>query len=242
MAWFFTGEYKDRELGTYWSPQVRPIPAEEARFKAMGAQLALDIEARYLAGPNNGKLGVPDYPWFSGGGGSYPPLLEGWRWPIPEEPFRSQLLNHEDEIIDLVATQFGSWAISERVIDLIEAIEPGVHQYLPFELLQPDGSVHPAKRWLLNVCTRADIVDEEKSDVVRLKPPSDFKFGNNKNEFSLVVKAEEARKRALWFEWRYAGPAFGSPMVSDALWDSIKAAGIRGWQPHRAYKRHIEES
>lgn len=239
MAWFVTGEYKDPDLGTYWSPENKPIDAEMTRFEAMGKQLALEIEARYLAGPDKGKMGVPEFPWF--GSYKYPPLLEGWRWSIPDQPFRTQLVQHEEEIVDLVSTPFDSWAISERVIDMIESIEPGVHQYLPFELIQPDGSVHPAKRWLLNVCTRAEVVDEAKSDVVRLTPPSNFKFGNAKNDFYLVVKAEEARKRALWFEWRYHGPGYDSPMVGDALWNAIKAAGMHGWQPHYGYKRHIKE-
>jgi hypothetical protein len=121
---------------------------------------------------------------------------------------------------------------------MIEAIEPGVHQYLPFELLNPDGSVHTAKRWLLNVCTRAECVDTEKSNVRSLAEPTDFWFSDQFKGSHVVVKSSEARKRAIWYEWRYH--KLNGPMISDALWDAVKAAGIKGWQPAYATE-HMEE-
>jgi hypothetical protein len=236
MAWFVSVEYKDSELGTYWAPTKTVIESEEQRFKALGLTLAEEIEAEYMAGPRDRNS--VDYPWF-GAVYDYPPLLKGWRWPMQDKPFREQLEKYEEDIIDIIPA-FGSWAISQQVIDIIEAIEPGVHQYLPYELLNPDGSVHPAKRWLLNVCTRAECVDVEKSNVAWAPAPFDYKFMDHSNDKRLAVKADEARKRAVWFEWRYGG--YDAPLISDAFWNAVKSAGLRGWQPDHYFPDYIEEA
>lgn len=235
MALFVTVEYKDKEQGAYWSPQFLPIQSEMERFEGLGIALAKEIEAKYMAGPRNRQS--VDYPWF-GGAHDYPSLMLGWRWPTPDRPFQIQLTKQEGEIVDIVSTPFGSWAISKRVIDMIEAIEPGVHQYLPFEMLNPDGSVHPTERWLLNVCSRAECVDTEKSNLRWLAAPSNHRFSIQFDGGYLVVKAEEARRRAIWCEWRYE--RFREPLVSDALWNAIKSAGIQGWQPAYATE-YVEE-
>jgi hypothetical protein len=234
MAWFVTVEYKDSDLGTYWAPTKTRIESEERRFEALGKTLADEIEAQYMAGPRDRQ--TVDYPWF-GGTYDYPPLLQGWRWPMPDRPFQDQLVYDEGEIIDIVPA-FGSWAISQRVIDIIEAIEPDVHQYLPYEMLNPDGRVHPAKRWLLNVCTRAEVVDRDKSNVMWMAAPSDHRFYDASNDQHLVLKKEETHKRAIWCEWRYN--RFATPFISDALWNAVKSVGLKGWMPAYTTK-HMEE-
>lgn len=235
MAWFFSTEYKDRDIGTDWTPEVERIASEHERFRAIGAQLAQDIEARYLAGPRDRNS--PGYPWF--GSSDVPRMLDGWPWQIPDRPFVDQFKEQQGDLVDIVSTSFITYAISQRVIDMIEAIEPNVHQYLPYQMLQPDSSVHPDKRWLLNVCTRAEVVDIERSNVQWAKPPSDRWFIDAPGERRLLVKAKEARSRAIWSEWRYNGAQ--TTLISDALWNALQASGVRGWQPHFAYSRHIEE-
>lgn len=236
MAWLFTTEYKYRGFGKNWTPEVDRIAAEHERFHATGAELARDIEARYMAGPRDRNS--PDYPWF--GSSDVPQLLDGWRWPIPDRPFADQLKKQQTDLIDIVGTSFGTYAISQRVIDMIEAIEPKVHQYLPYVMLQPDGSVHPEPRWMLNVCTRAEAVDTERSNIQWLHPPSDRWFSDSTGERRLVVKAEEARRRAIWFEWRYHKGGSGT-FVSDAFWNALQDAGVRGWEQPSDYPDHIDE-
>ncbi|MEP6869390.1 MAG: DUF1629 domain-containing protein [Novosphingobium sp.] len=214
---------------------MREIPEAQARYKQIGLALAKDIEAKWLAGDRNRNS--PDYPFFVPS--PVPKLLEGWRWPIPAEPFRAQLVKHEGPLVDIVCTTFGSWALSQRVIDLIEAIEPGVHQYLPFELLQPDGSVHPDRRWILNVCTRAEAVDVEASNVVWSPPPVDRWFGDLMGKKHIVLKAENVAGRALWCEWRYNNSP--NTFASDKFWDALQKAKARGWEPDGRDPQHMEE-
>lgn len=238
MAWRFTTEYKDSKLGTYWTPRLASIESEQQRFKAMGQRFADAIEAEYMAGPRDRD--TPGYPDF--GSSDVAPLLDGWRWPVPEEPFRAQLVKHEGELVDITESTFGSWAVSRKVIDLIEAIEPGVHQYLPFELVQPDGSVHPDRRWLLNVCTRAEVIDTERSNVAWLSGMGTRRiFSDGPGRPRLIARAAEASKLSLWFEWRYmgAGPA---TFASDRLWDMLRTSNILGWGAHHNYGEQVQEA
>ncbi len=122
MAWFFSTEYKNRDTGTYWTPEVERIASEHQRFHAIGAQLAQEIEARYMAGPRDRNSS--GYPWF--GSSEVPKLLDGWRWPLSDQPFEDQLKEKQGDLVDIVGTSFGSYALSRRVINLIETIEPGV--------------------------------------------------------------------------------------------------------------------
>lgn len=238
MAWFIGPEEINRgqDEQRLLSPKMKNVASDYARFQALGRQLADDIEARYMAGPRDRNS--PDYPWFDPS--NRPTLVNGWRYPDVIKPFGAQLEQQHGALIGILSTDYG-YAISQRVIDMIEAIEPGVHHYLPLEILQPDGSVHPDKRWLLNICTRAEVVDEEKSDVVRSPAPSDRWFTDRTKDRHIVLKAAETKRRAIWFEWRYQNLSALSVFVSDAFWDALQAAGVRGWEPNHSYPHHMDE-
>ncbi|MET4897475.1 hypothetical protein RN629_09955 [Sphingomonadaceae bacterium jetA1] len=127
------------------------------------------------------------------------------------------------------------------MIDIIEGIEPDVHNYIAYEMLNPDGSAHPAKRWLLNICGRSEVIDVEKSNVVQLGTGmfADVTAGGRRP--LIVVKADCAAQRAIWHEWRYhSSHRF---IVSDRFWSALQAGNIRGWSPKfGTYPDHIEEA
>ncbi len=239
MAWFFQTEYKNSDLGTYFSPDIDRIPEEHERFKAMGSALYRELDAHWTArrlaeglerkGPEVPRLGPS----------RIPKLIEGWRWPIPDEPFRDQLKRPEEEMVGIVGSSFGTYAISQKVIDIIENIEPGVHQYLPYEMINLDGSVHPAKRWLLNVCTRLELVDIERSNVVEVKDVDTFGLVAGKPR-KLIVDAKRVMGRAIWCEYRCTGTP-SKTLISDQFFDALQVAEIRGWEPHYSFREHIEE-
>ena len=52
---------------------------------------------------------------------------------------------------------------------------------------------------MLNVCTRADVVDVEKSNVQWMAPPLEHRFMDASNDRRLIVKAADATRRAAWF-------------------------------------------
>lgn len=241
MAWFFQTEYKDNDQGTYYSPDMSAIPEEEERFKAMGTALANEIEAKWMATgatPAERNRNSPDYPFF--GSGEYPRLMHGWRYPLFEEPLRDQLMKPAGPLVDIIGSNFGTYALSQKVIDIIESIEPGIHRYLPFELRQPDGSIHPDKRWLLNICTRAEVIDTDRSNVGWLKPPSERWFGDLEGKKHLILKETDVAGRALWCEWRYHTSP--NAFASDQLWNALHDAGIRGWGAHFSHPHHMAEA
>jgi hypothetical protein len=49
-------------------------------------------------------------------------------------------------------------SVSPVVRDIIEELEPGVHQFFPVKLLNADGSEREKPRFVLNICTVADAI------------------------------------------------------------------------------------
>jgi|GEM_PF-3046637 len=245
MAWFLMMDSRNRgdEDETYLSPEIEEIPEERARFEAMGKALGqqLSMASRSLGRSTFDTTWMIENPWHPlWDPWRYPPLMQGWRWPKPDTPFRARLKKPQKNIVDVISSGFDGYAISQRAIDIIEAIEPGVHQYLPFELINPDGSVHPEPRWLLNVCTRAFTLDIARSNVIVHNQLPGI-YVHTSNDIKLVVHKEKVAGRALWYEYRYQG-AQGNFLMSDACWSAFQAAGISGLRPDYFDRgKHIEE-
>jgi hypothetical protein len=247
MAWFVTMDSRNRnsEDETYLSPAIDQIPEEQDRYEKFGKAFGQKLIDDYRAtGKNPYQVDLigstPDHPWWSPG--YFPNMMKGWRWPMPSQPFRNKLTNREGRLVDVIGTSFETYAISQRVIDIIEAIEPGVHQYLPYELICKDGTDHPDKRWLLNVCTRLQAFDLERSNL-KVAPGRVHLLGDGFGAHKLVVRKEAVENRAIWYEYKCQ---FTTPCaaftLSDRFWDALGAAGCAGWRP-APYDlgRHIEE-
>lgn len=251
MAWFvqMDSSNKGSENEAYLSPKIELIPEEQARFNEIGEAFGKKLFNDWREAGNDpwaSKL-MPEEPYFPYWNGPYPPLGEGWRWPMPDRPFRDRLSQmYKPGLVDILGSGFGSYAISQKVIDIVEAIEPGVHQYLPYELLQPDDSVHPDRRWLLNCCARIQAIDWEKSRVVKWQnlPLYGDLFTETERVAHIVVRKEVSQGRALWYDYLYTGGGGRNPFtVSNALWDELNAAGCRGWCPldSQAFRNGIVE-
>lgn len=235
MAIFVEGETLNRgsEHERAVSPTIVQIPEEQERYERLGREFANSICTAYKAAGKNIydyhlMIGDPYHPHFSPF--PLPPMMHGWRWPMLKEPFRNKLKRQQGSIVDIVDTSFETYAVSQKVIDIIESIEPGVHQYLPYELIQPDGSAHPDKRWLLNICTRAETIDYARSAVVPQRGAEFFYIETGKR-LKLTLRAEAVQGRALWYEYRLCVPG-NNFFVSDRLWEALQAAGCRGWRPN----------
>ncbi len=247
MAWYVTLDSRNRgdEDETLLSPEVEEIPEEQERFLALGKECSRKLFGDYKAAGKNPydlslMLDDPYHPYIMPY--PHPPLMKGWKWPIPDQPFRDRLKHKEGRLVDIIDTTFETVAISQKVIDIIESIEPGVHQYLPYELICKDGSVHPNQRWMLNVCARAETLDYKRSNVIPIRDHPHW-ISDRTNDRYLVVRKEAVVGRAMWFEYRYRKMGSGMPfMLSDRFWDALNAAGCAGWRPQSGdYGQHIEE-
>jgi len=242
-------EYKDSDEGTSWTPELVRIPGEHERFDAMCEAVAADVLARWEA---KGEIAdTPDFPeqyeLSSARSSGKARLTNGRRFPVPDKPFKAQFVHEQTEsLVDIVDTTFGV-GLSQKVIDMIESIEPSVHQYLPFEFLNPDGSTYHEKRRLLNITTREETVRTEESNVA-WSPVNEYvprRFGDitvNGGKRHTIIDHQKAAGRALWVEWRYrAVPSGLGFMVSDRLWTMLQNAGVRGWSTEFTSCPHMEE-
>jgi hypothetical protein len=153
---------------------------------------------------------------------AYMGLMDGYPFPIPDFAF-GICVNTKPQTLPLFLPLGISYAIPQQVIDAIESVEPGVHQYWPAELTWDDGTPIGEKRWLLNICNRLDtLLPDVSEDIWVTKPP----FGEGKYIFtdkmqtrmglrfnkghaerladppSLFASKERIGSHAIWSEYR----------------------------------------
>lgn len=85
--------------------------------------------------------------------------------PILTENVPTRIEWQEDAPVPDVLTQHGMIVISERVREIIEQIESGVHQFLPVAYLDRNGN-SLADRYYFIACNRLDSVDREHSTMI----------------------------------------------------------------------------
>ena len=124
-------------------------------------------------------------------------------------------------------------ALSTRLKDLIETIEPGVHQFVPVEVLHKDGTPYGEPFWLYSICTKIDAINPVKGGVMKApgwnfdKDPDayywDIKSGGDEY---LAVYKDGVAGRAMWRDLRYSTAQF----FSDALLEGMRAQKMEGWE------------
>jgi len=126
--------------------------------------------------------------------------------------------------------QFGGRLASDRLKDLIEELEPGVHQFLPItEAVGTEGKPLERAFYFLNILTRLSAVVEEKSTVEW----AEIKFGARfmktklvaKNDFRLVLKRSVIDGHHIWRGTRDELSTF--LFCSDELKERMVHAGMR---------------
>lgn len=219
MAWWAQQEWNSDEYHIVYPTEWLGDSLE--RFTEATADVEREIREKYLTPDPGPRPWRPPSPWdiLHGVGPSL-----GFRYPLPDQPFQFKIQEEADYIADIFPTNCGK-AITERVVDAIERIEPGVHQYLPCELYCRDGKQVLGPRWILNNCVRCDSIAIGHCNVVELAETGKFAKGNGKTD--LKVWREVASKHALWTDWRMGlSPTY----VADALHDRLLAMDAHGWR------------
>ncbi|WP_424942627.1 imm11 family protein [Aliiroseovarius crassostreae] len=85
--------------------------------------------------------------------------------PIADDllPKRYSLAKSYKSLGDIIYLGAGI-AVSSRLRDLIEELEPGRHQIWPIEVILPSGEAYPTEYFMLRVLSQLDPFDKEKSD------------------------------------------------------------------------------
>ncbi len=127
----------------------------------------------------------------------------------------------------------GGGAVSQRFRDAVEAIEPGVHQFFPVELLHRDGTPYGEPLYYWNITTAIDAIRPDLGGVHKMGDPnrpgthgwvitSGVKHHDRKQ---LAVDAATIAGRAAWRDVRMISRDF----ISDALIAALRDAGTEGW-------------
>lgn len=120
--------------------------------------------------------------------------------------------------------------VSTRAKDVIESLEPGVHQFFPIRVERADGSFVET-RWGLVVCNRIDSISRDHSYP---KPIPGERYGYLVHRKAHpVLRRDKIGGRHLWAE----SLVDDELLASDALFDALMAAGCTGW----GVKRKLEE-
>jgi hypothetical protein len=154
---------------------------------------------------------------------------------VPEEFFPKAARFSKGKMLCDYQDVAGFLAVSTRFKDLVESFEPGVHQFVPVEVLHKDGSPY-ATYWYFIICTLIDAINPVTGGVkqVWLVPESrraelpdaymwDLNWGSEKPP---AVFADEVARRAAWRDKRFSVP----PFHSDAFVDGLRAQAMIGFQ------------
>ena len=154
--------------------------------------------------------------------------------PVPEEFYpRTVRLVKGEQLFDYNGYVRGGVIVSKRLKDAVEATEPGVHQFIPVEVLHKDDTPYGEPFWYFIICSRIDAVDPSRGGVEKLFytaapdkfPDKYFWEIKTGGRSKLAVSKEKTAGRAAWRDTRYTTGTF----FSDALIERMKAEGMEGW-------------
>jgi hypothetical protein len=112
----------------------------------------------------------------------------------------------------------GTPCLSSEVRDMIETLEPGVHQFFPVEIYGVDGNIREPRRYLLNICQLVDAIVEGRYAV--LNDGSRLYRASSRNP--IKIRRQDVSDLHLWRDRRLAYQVF---LVSDVLYRKIAHAG-----------------
>ncbi|MEO8373953.1 MAG: DUF1629 domain-containing protein [Sphingomonas bacterium] len=218
MAWEPEMEFPNEDVSNPYNP-MQMFEEDVVRFRETEAQVVREVKARFEAeGAGNVRS-----PWWNPHS-AIASLGSGWPWPVNEKPFRYRLEERVEWWPDI-----GN-GMSERVVDLIESIEPGVHRYLPIEVYNADGAFRE-RRWHLNICNRLDTLAPKHSNIVVSKTGS-YLIGNG--AFQVSAWKHKIAGHAVWVEYLMGA---GYCLISDEFYEAIRRHDLHGWD----FRRHIAE-
>lgn len=130
--------------------------------------------------------------------------------------------------------------VSERARQIIESVEPGVHQFFPVTYLDAQGTFLEARYWL-NVCHRIDCLDREHSTLV-LRNGRVWRPAKDMARRGEPVPAHidpDAPPRMVFslsqignaHMWHDSHDDSGSIYLSDAMADAFSLVGLTGVRP-----------
>jgi hypothetical protein len=114
--------------------------------------------------------------------------------------------------------------VSDRLREIIERFEPGVHQFFPIDIIYKSNKELAAKMFFLNICTRLDSVDRD----LTTSPFGNVMWRPDKGG-TLVFNTDKIGTHHLWHDKHI----MHGWMISDQLHDALVAQKITGLVFHK---------
>lgn len=187
-----------------WVMSYRPVPDSYPGAEVIeGNSGELELEDM----TDDGGIGLKMSRSFSGRRAKPESIPKVIRWKS-----KRKLLDYEGAYV--------GYSVSDRFRDMIEEIEPAVHQFEPIRFVAKDGTLLE-ERWFWQICNRIDGMHAELSNMVFVVrgwcPPAKPEVAR------LIYDLKKIGNAQFWHDKHTKG-AF----VSDAAKDRIDAAGITG--------------
>jgi hypothetical protein len=121
----------------------------------------------------------------------------------------------------------GSHAVSQRFKDAIESVEPGIHQFIPFELWNQSGELIVDPFYFWRIRTSLDAISPELDGVKpsRNSPNHQWNILPGDGREKLAVLKASIDGRAAWCDVRMPVRRF----LSDEAVTALKEHGVVGW-------------
>lgn len=115
---------------------------------------------------------------------------------------------------------FGQLLVSDAFKEIVEELEPGVHQFFPMELYV--GDEFQRTDYFFNICNRLDTMDRELSFPINARG---FFRPKGNDDYRLVFSKEKIGNHHAWRDKFVPG---GATYISNTLAQRLKEAGITG--------------
>lgn len=111
--------------------------------------------------------------------------------------------------------------VRDNFRQVVERLEPGLHQFQPVELVWKDGS-HAANFFWFNPCARVDGMDRDHTTHPFKENIGKWSYEDGKK---FVVNCEQTAGHHVWIDPR---TAHGTVFVSEQFRQAMQAAGVNG--------------
>ena len=151
-------------------------------------------------------------------------MLFGRRVKTEFLPTRIRPTTNQSRMPDFARAQLAH-VCTAKFRDVVESLEPGVHQFVPVEVVRKNGD-HVADMFWFVVCNRLDTLELDL-----LRPPvSKLGFYSGlSNDPRIVFNRSKIGPHHVWIDKRVIG---GFVWVSDAFHDAAMSAGLLGLKMH----------
>ena len=195
------------------------FPGQQERLEAIERQMSAEKKAEY------GSLGYAAFVNES---------IHKDNGPLPEDalPRRFVAKQRYNALGSLLLIARGVRAVDEKLKDIIERLEPGVHQFWPLQIVMPNGEEYPVPYYGMMVLRRLGSFRPDQSDpncflgqdiAPGIRSYSSYGVSKKINAGLAMSKAVFGNSH-LWREQELRTPTL---LLSDALIAEIKKAGLK---------------